>query len=186
MGSSRISRSGRATSSAASATRIRQPPDSSLTGRAWSSSSKPRPASTRWASAVERVAAELLEAGLGLTVGGEQLVVVGVVDVGQAVGEVLEAVGDAGDVPGAGERLVEDGPLLGGVQVLGQVADAQALRAVHLALVGLLHADEDLDQRGLAEPVAADERLAATREEAQGHVAEQQPRARTTSTGRTR
>ena len=63
----------------------------------------------------------------------------------------LEPVGELGDVPGAGEHLVEDGAVLGGVQLLGQVADAQVLGAVHLALVGLLHADEDLEQRGLAE-----------------------------------
>jgi iron complex transport system ATP-binding protein len=109
------------------------------------------------------VAPELLEAGLGLAVGGQQLVVLGVVGDGEPVGEVLEAVGEAGDVRGAGEGLVEHRALLCGVQVLGEVPDAQVLGAVDLARVGLLRAHQDLEQRGLAQAVAADEGLAPAR-----------------------
>ena len=56
---------------------------------------------------------------------------------------------------------------------LRDVPDAHAAGPVHLAGVGLLLADEDLQERGLAAPVRADETYAGPFGDLKGDVGEQ-------------
>ena len=158
-----------------SATRMRQPPDRSSTGRSLSPGANPRPARMRCASDSIAVAAEGLEPVLGLAVGLERLVVgvgvgIGAADagLGHVDREPVELLLQIDQVGGAPEDLVEDRAvdLLG--QLLGQVPDPGVLADVHLAVVGLLDADDDLEDRGLADAVAADERDTSTRHQLGG------------------
>jgi hypothetical protein len=90
--------------------------------------------------------------------------------VGSQTGQLVLQVGDVGRAP---QHLGDDGPLdlLG--QLLGQVADAAAPGDVDLTRIGLLQADDDLQDRGLADAVAADERDPPARHQPDRHVGEE-------------
>ena len=122
---------------------------------------------------LEGVAAQLLEPRLGLAVGREDPVVLGAGGRGDAVGEVVEGGLEVADVLGAGQHLLDHRAGRMVRQLLGQVADAQVLRAVDLARVGRADPDEDLDQRGLALAVAADERGPTARRQSDRHIVEE-------------
>ncbi len=129
---------------------------------------------------LDAVAAEGLEAVLHLAVGG-QCVLVGVVVLVRSArpgrcdvrGQAGELVLEVGDVRRAAHHLLDDGAidLLG--ELLGQVADPAALGDVHLTGVGALQADDDLQDRGLAHAVAADERDPSSRHQPERDVGEE-------------
>jgi hypothetical protein len=85
----------------------------------------------------------------------------------------FELVAERANAIGTGEHLVEHRPGTRLVELLGEIADAQVLRAMDVARVGVLQTHDDLHQRGLAHPVSADERDAPTRQQPEGDVTEQ-------------
>ena len=125
---------------------------------------------------LEGVAAHRLETTLDVAVVGEDLVLVGV-GVAHERLELAESVRERGELTGAGQHLLHHRAGGGVDEVLREVAHDHVAGAGDRAGVGVGVADEDLDERGLAGPVAADERDAATRTELQGHVLEEGPRA---------
>ena len=76
-----------------------------------------------------------------------------------------------------GERLGEDGAAVHLDGFLLEVADDGVLGEGDAALVGVLPAGDDLEQRGLARAVGPDERDAIARADAQTRVLEQDARA---------
>ena len=125
---------------------------------------------------LQGVPAQLLEARPGLAVPLEDPLVVGVVDVAESILEMVEATGQLDEMLGAGDGLLEHRALAVTLEVLREVAHAQILRAMDLTDVGLVQSDEDLEQRGLADAVAADQGSSLRRQEPDGQVGEQRPR----------
>ena len=71
--------------------------------------------------------------------------------------QVLELVVQRAQPSAAGDRLVEHGPPRHFLDVLPEVADREAPRHRHLAVVGLLFADQHAEDGRLAGPVRSDE-----------------------------
>ncbi len=123
----------------------------------------------------ERVAAELLETTLEGAVAVDDVGVVGGVDIAETGLEFLELLVDLDDVVRARHDFVDDEPIGCGFEILREIADALVLGHVHLARIGLLDAEQDLDERRLAGSVPADERHSTPVGEPQRDVAEQHP-----------
>ena len=123
------------------------------------------------------VAAERLEAVLGVAELVERAIVLGPRGGGDPLGEFGETVLEVAHLRGATEHGVEHGALVDLGQLLGQEADLHALRPVHVAGVGVLQAEQDLDERRLAGAVVAHQGGATTRDQRDRDVAEQRLRA---------
>jgi hypothetical protein len=109
-------------------------------------------------AALERVAAQLVEAGLHLAEAGDERVeLVGFVRVGHVVLELLELTRDLRDVARAVHRLFDDRPAAHLADVLPEVADRDAAIDAHRALVRRLFLHDVAEEGGLAGAVRAHE-----------------------------
>src|SRR5690606_36244144 len=107
---------------------------------------------------LEAVAPELLEARLRLAVAlDERLHLAGAIGIGERLLVLVERVRGLGHRPGAVERGLDDGAALHLAHVLREVADHHAAVDHDLAVVGLLLAREQAEERRLAGAVRADE-----------------------------
>ena len=122
---------------------------------------------------LDGVTTEHLEAVLGLAVGRQDPVVLDAGGAAHPVGERGELVLELADLGRAPQHRVEHRAPRDLGQLLGQEADAQVLGTVHVARVGRLLAEQDLDERRLAGAVVPHQRRAPARDQRQGHVPEQ-------------
>ena len=120
---------------------------------------------------LEGVAAERLEAGLDVAVLLEHALVAR----GEPGLEVLQAVMELGQGAAPVQGLVEDGPRGDDRLVLGEVADLEVGRAVHLTGVGQLLAHDDLQEGRLAHAVPPTSGDPAPVAEDEGDAPEQGP-----------
>src|SRR5581483_6829544 len=122
---------------------------------------------------LDGVAALGLEGRLGVTQLPQQPFVLGAGGGGDGVVQFLDPLRQAVQRPRPPQRLVEGGTIFRLRPVLGQVGQRHGGRAGHGAGVGPLLAGQDLQQRGLARPVAADQRQPPPRAQRDRHVGEQ-------------
>jgi hypothetical protein len=107
---------------------------------------------------LEAVAAQVLVFLLHLAEAGEDAVhVVALARVGHVVLQRLELVVQVAEAAAAGNGFVEHRAAGHLLDVLPEVADGEALRHRHVALVGRFLADDHPEERGLAGAVRADE-----------------------------
>ena len=118
------------------------------------------------------VAADLFETRLGFSELGQQVALFVAGGRANAFSEVLDACRQLGDRPSTQHHLFEHRPAGLDGEFLGEVADPQVAGSVDLAGVGLLEADDGLDQRGLAGAVTAHQGYATPGPKLQGYVAE--------------
>ena len=161
VGSSSSSRSGAANSVAASATRMRQPPENSDTGRAWSAAEKPRPAEDRGRAGRRGVRVDIDQPGLDF--GDPVRVVRGI---GFAQQRVALEVGLEHDF---------DQALRAVGRFLGKAAHAPARRDGDAAAFGGELAADGAKQRRFAGAVAADQPDARARRDLHRGVVDQKP-----------
>ena len=153
--------------------RIRQPPDISASGRSIAGR-ETESAEDAAGLGLDRVAAQLLEPALEVAETIQAGLVIGVVGVGQGVADRGDLGFHLGQMGCTSENLIEHRAVPGLGQFLGEVPDRVVVRFVHRSGVSVLQPDDDFEQCGLADTVAADQGDAAVRAQLEGHVLEQQ------------